>query len=181
MTQTITIPAHEGNAIRVFAINLSFEDIADALATPETQVKLVADLLGASLDAPKQAEIIAIEDLEGLGLTGFLREGPGIPEDMLAPHVSRLDALMGHILLLYPNAFLSEVTLNIGPDLTFIADLKTDAPDWSDARILESEAATTPAPRAGKKKPSDAAMSGRIATYALLVLGLLTWLMIWIA
>ena len=43
----------------------------------------------------------------------------------------------------------------------------------------DPEAAIEDAPQ--KKRPSDAAMSGRIATLALIVMGILVGLMIWIA
>ena len=47
-------------------------------------------------------------------------------------------------------------------------------------RTIPTKSATGTLPQ-GRKKPSDAAMSGRIATYALLILFALVGLMIWIA
>lgn len=177
MTQTLTLEAHK-TTLHVLAINLPPEDLASALEDPAA---LILRLLGTQPDKPDQAEIIAVGDLDGIGLTGFLREGPGIAEDILAPHKARLDAIEGYILLLHPNAYAETVSLALGPELTLIAALSSAPTDWSNARTLESKAANEISPIKAKKKPSDAAMSGRIAMVALLVIALLTWVMIWIA
>ena len=177
MTEPINIPATGTAAIHLFAINLDdskLKQFADSDA-------LLTHILGHIPDRPEQAEIIRLKDIEEIGLTEYLREGPGIDDVVLAPHRSRLDALEGHVLILYPGAFASDTVLAPTPTATFIAQLDRDPPDWTDKQTLHSEAATTPAPPAGRKRPSDAAMSGRIAMVALILLGLLTWLMILIA
>ena len=123
--------------------------------------------------------MIKIGDLADLGLIGYLQEGPGLTPDSLAQHKPRLDALSGYVLILYPGAFGTRTTAELGPSLTLIATLDAPHTDWSDATTLTSDAATEPAPP--KVRPSDAAMSGRIAMGALIVLALLTALLIWIA
>ncbi len=176
--QTLTTGSVGDRALHIFAVNLAAEDIPPAKENA-ARTELIARLLGQAPDKPDHAELIAISDLEGLGLAGFLRDGPGIPEDQLSPHAARLDALDGYVLALYPGAFAEPTELEIGAELTLIASLGQEQSDWSDAQPLTSAAATEVV--AGKKRPSDAAMSGRVAMVALLVIALLTGLMIWIA
>lgn len=178
MAQTVHFPAFGPRKVVVLAINRSSEALRRA-ADAETRAALVADLLGRDDTALTHVDLIAIEDLDGLGLAGFLRDGPGVPTDALAPHKARLEALSGYVLILYPGVFEEETAITLGPDLSLIAELASEPTNWEAAEALASEAATELVP--GKKKPSDAAMSGRIAMLALLVIAVLTVLMIWIA
>jgi hypothetical protein len=72
-----------------------------------------------------------------------------------------------------------EMTIDLPSDVRLVTVLR-EAPAMSAPRTIPTESATGTLPQ-GRKKPSDAAMSGRIATYALLILFALVGLMIWIA
>lgn len=176
MTQTLTYAALDPSTLHVLAVNDAVPAFDDDAAAQRAYVER---LLGQTDMRHSHVDLIAIGTLEEIGLIGFLAEGPGVDEAALAPYRARLEVLSGHVLVLYPGAFADDVSLTLGPELTLIATLTQPQTDWSSTEPLTSAAATEQTPP--KKKPSDAAMSGRIAMLALLVIGFLTWLMIWIA
>lgn len=174
---TLEIPAHERGVIRVFALSM-------------TQAKALRDdpnalnaALGAEVD-PKFVEVFPVSDLEDIGLLGYLSSGNGVPGEQLAPDRRKLEHLSGWVLIVFSQAFGDRaVTLTPPPTFTLIGTYNEAQPDWRAAETLTSEAAKpfTAPPETVKKKPSDAAMSGRIATLALIVMFALTGLVIWIA
>jgi hypothetical protein len=178
MAQTIHIPAFSPRRVVVLAVNRPAAALRKA-SDAATRSELVAELLGRNDAELSHVDLIAVEDLDEIGLAGFLIDGPGVPADELAPHKTRLEALTGLVLILYPGVFEGDTEITLGPDLTLIAELPQEPTSWQAAQTLTSEAATELTP--GKKLPSDAAMSGRIAMLALLVIALLTAAMIWIA
>lgn len=178
MAQTVKIHALSGKHVVVLALNRPEADLRKT-RDEAARAALVADLLGREDAKLTHVDLIAVADLDEIGLAGFLLDGPGVPADELTRHKARLDALTGYVLVLYPGVFDTDTELTLGADLTLIAVLNQEPTNWEAAQSLTSAAATELTP--GKKKPSDAAMSGRIAMIALLVIALLTWLMIWIA
>ncbi len=171
----ITIPAHEHGIVRVFALSMS-EDEAKALRSDNGAQKA---MLGASSLNSDFVEVFPMSDIAEIGLSQYLEQGNGIDPAQLAPDRAKLAALDGWVMIIYSNAFGgSAQTLAPHNTLTLIGTYAEPGVDWSPKQTLLSEAATTPA--SPKKKPSDAAMSGRIATLALLVLFALTALMVWV-
>lgn len=183
MTGGLETSTVERGLVRVFALSMS-QDEAQALRdnTPEDGAPAPqAAALGLDTINADYIEVFPVSDLSEIGLTGYLVEGNGIDPDSLRGDRAKLDALDGWVMCVYSAAFGGRaVTLRPAPELTLIGTYAEPGVDWSDQQKLQSDAArgTTAAP---KKAPSDAAMSGRIAMGALLVLVLLTALMIWVA
>lgn len=179
MTQTIDIPANEHGVIRLFALSMTDAE-ANGLKDNATAINAA---LGAALNADF-VEVFPLSDLEGVGILSYLSEGNAVPEDQLTPDRPKLEKLGGWVLIVFSQAFENAATtLTPKPALTLIGTYGETPIDYRATENVTSEAAKpfTAPPERVKKKPSDAAMSGRIATIALIVLGLLTWAMIWIA
>ena len=179
MTPTLHIPANEHGVIRVFALSMTD---AEAKAIKDDPAALIG-VLGVPVDAT-HVEIFPLSDLEGVGLPGYLADGHAVPEAQIAPDRIKLDKLGGWVLVLYSRAFEgAEVTLTPSPALTLIGTYGTPGTNWQSTETLSVEAAKpySAPPETVKKRPSDAAISGRIAMVVLIGLALFTWLFIWIA
>lgn len=178
MTDALQVPPNERGVIRVFALSMT-DDEAKSLKTDP-------DALTAALGAPidtTHVEVFPVSDLEGVGLVGYLAEGNDVPMDQLTPDRAKLDKLGGWVLIVFSLAFADRATtLKPAPSLTLIGTYGERRTDWRATETVAAESAKpfSAPPETVRKKPSDAAMSGRIAMIALIVLGLLTWLMIWI-
>ena len=176
---TLDISAHERGVIRVFTLSMTE---AEATALRDDPAAIDA-ALGADVNADF-VEVFPISDLEDIGLLGYLSSGNAVPTEQLAPDRRKLEQLSGWVLLVFSQAFSDQAaTLTPVPTLTLIGTYGEARPDWRATETLTSEAAkpfTAPSETV-KKGPSDAAMSGRIATLALIVMFALTGLVIWIA
>ena len=179
MSAPIDIPAHQSGVIRVFALSMSDADAKALKSDPSAR----AAALGAEVDA-EQVEIFPVSDLEGVGLAGYLIEGNAVPAADIAPDRAKLDRLGGWVMIVFSRAFKGEATtLTLAPSLTLIGTYGAAGVDWRATETIRSEAAKpySGVSKAGRKRPSDAAMSGRIAMLVLISLALFTWLFIWIA
>ncbi len=174
---TLSIPAKERGRLHLFALNSKPED------PPKNAPDLrPAAILGIDLN-PAYAEIVEIKALEDMRLSAYLAEGYDVSEDALTEVRARLNALEGHVLIALSLAFY-DAAQQIGPSpgYTYIASLPTAGADWSENREISAQSAVPhSAPKQSKKRPSEAAMKGRIATYVLLLLFAFTGLLIWIA
>ncbi|MEM8654825.1 MAG: hypothetical protein AAGF36_08770 [Pseudomonadota bacterium] len=178
MNDPLEVPPNERGMIRVFALSMT-EEQAQALKDNSSAIDAA---LGTQVNA-EQVEVFPVSDLEGVGLAGYLAEGNAVPPEQLAPDRAKLDKLGGWVLIVYSRAFGDRAaTLRPTAALTLIGVYGERRTDWSAAETVETDSAKpySAPPETVKKTPSDAAMSGRIAMIALLVLGLLTWLVIWI-
>ena len=179
MTQTLDIPANQSGVIRVFALSMTDAE-AKALRDDAGAINAA---LGAEVDA-EHIEVFPLSDLEGVGITGYLTEGNAVPAQDIAPDRAKLERLGGWVMIVFSRAFGGQAnTLTPIPALTLIGTYGALGVDWRATETVTSEAAKpfTAPPQTVKKRPSDAAMSGRIATVVLILLGLFTWAMIWIA
>ena len=179
MSLTIDIPAAERGVIRVFSLSM---DAAEAEALHDDPAALNA-ALGGDVDSDF-VEVFPLTNLDGVGLVRYLSEGNGVPPDQLAPDRAKLERLSGWVLIVFSSAFRdAAATLAPAPALRLIGTYGEAQTDWRATQTVTSDAAKpfTSPPQPVKKRPSDAAMSGRVATVALIVLGLLTWLVIWIS
>ncbi|MDG1182291.1 MAG: hypothetical protein P8N30_06155 [Tateyamaria sp.] len=179
MSVQIKIPANERGIMRVFALSMT-----DAQAeTLRDDPAALSAALGAQVDADK-VEVFAVSNLDGVGLVSYLSDGNAVSADQLAPDRAKLEKLGGWVCIVFSQAFRDQATaLALSPALTLIGTYGEEGTDWRATQTITADAAKpfTAPPETVKKRPSDAAMSGRIATIALIVLGLLTWLMIWIS
>jgi hypothetical protein len=171
MTDTMTVSGKERGQLRLFAVNLTDPDI-ETLGT----------LLGADDLDPAYVELVKISDLDEMSLPQYLSQGYDIDADTLAPDRPRLAALTGHVLIILSLAFRDHaLTLNDVPDLTLIASYGNQGPDWTAPEPLETDSTAIGSGVQPRKKPSDAAMGGRVATFALLFMFVFTALFIWLA
>jgi len=177
MTEKIGIKPTEHGVVRVFTVDLP-EDEIDSFNRRNGNWPLQRALGAETLDSD-HVELFAVSDLAGLGLSGYLEEGHGVAEETLSDLRGRLDALTGHVLTVPSRAFGGQgQTLTPTHPLRLVATLDERAEPVSFAPLPSEGAKGT---TGGKPAPSNAAMSGRIASIALLVLFLLVAIMIWIA
>ena len=118
----LTIPAHDRNGIRVFAAKLTPDDLL------RDKTRLVTELLGDPDLDPAFIEIFDLADLSGVGLSGYMTDGLGIPETAITDP-ARLDALTGPVLILLSKALHGRaVTLTPDPRLTLVGTYAEDRP-----------------------------------------------------
>lgn len=175
MSDQFEVTASERGLVRLFALDLPAEEVEKL-----READLAAMLGVARLDLD-QVDLFSSSDLTGLGLTGYMTEGLGIPEEELAPDRARLDALTGHLMVVRSAAFQGEaVTLAPRAPLRWIGTYaEAHSPvQFEELPSAAAEAQAAPPPR---KTPSDAAMSGRVAMVALLVIALLVLVMVLVA
>ncbi len=171
---TLNVEPNERGLVRVFALSMT-EDEAKALQNSKDPKILGRDSIDATF-----VEIFPVSDLEQLGVAGYLATGCGIDPTQIEPDKAKLNQLDGWVMIVFSRAFNgAATTLKPAPQLTLIGTYAEPGVDWSDKTTLTSDAATTPAK--SRKTPSDAAMSGRIAMIALLVIFALTFMLVWIA
>jgi hypothetical protein len=176
---TLRINGSERHVTRLFALDLPPEAVerfvTEAADTGEWPLR---DALGATALQAGFVDVIAITDLGDMPLSRYLAEAHGVPETELAPMAGQLDALRGHVIALPAQTFArTSQVLRVSGPLRWIGTFGEEKPEAPGAP-LQSDAAS---PDAGRKPVSDAAMSGRIATLALLVLFALVALVVWVA
>ena len=175
---SLDIPAKERGRLHLFALN---ETPSDPPEPPEPDPR-PAEILGITDLNPDYAEIVTIKALRPMSLADYLAEGYDIDDSQLAPTRARINALEGHVLVVLSLAFRDQPhSLASGANLTHVASLQTEGPDWQSSAQVTAESARPGTAPTGKKRPSDAAMMGRIAMLALLLMFTLTALLIWIA
>ncbi len=110
------VAAHEAGVVRLFRVDLPAAEIDAFMAKDwagydaadegaETPPWPVREALGAEYLDEGFVEVVAVKDVAGLGLAGYLAEGMGIPEADLAADRAMLDALEGHVLVVSSPAF----------------------------------------------------------------------------
>ena len=188
MSSPINVPAHEHGVIRLFAIDLPADQIETFNAASDTDAADIQwplkDALGATHLDTNFVEVFPISDLDGLGLAGYLITGNDVPADQVDQMSQHLNLLKGHVVLVFSSAF-GDIAQTLHPTspLRHIATFFIEGtpvtfeplPD-ENAQLGTGKDDIKPA----KKPPSEAAMSGRIATYALLFMFIFTGLIIWI-
>ena len=179
MSGTLSIPAQDHGRAHLFALNIIEAEAKELVGQPDAPARL----LGVPVNSDF-AEIVRIKDLDDLGLIGYLGQGYEIPDENLRDDKRKLRAVEGFVLIILSSALDAKAqTISIGPDLTLLGSYPTTSTDWTETSDLQSEAAApfTAPEETVKKRPSDGAMMGRVATIVLLVLFALTGLMVWIA
>lgn len=182
MSDTIQIKSGEQGVVRVFDVDLPAEEVPAFVRRNGSWP--LRDALGAQHLEPDRAEVLNVADLTGVGLAGYLEEGMGVPPDQIAPLRARLNALSGAVLVLPSRAFGgTEQVLAPRAPLHLVATFTEGRDPVTFDPLPDESARTPPEPLAPvtRKPPSDAAMSGRVATIALLVLAILVAVMVWIA
>lgn len=168
MTQPLIIPANETGKVRVFELNMP-EDRAEDLRQPGGP----DGVLGVLQVDPAYVEIFPVEDLEQLGLAGYLVEGCGIPAEQVAPDRARLEALKSHVMLVLSRAFGGRaVTLHPTSDVRLVATYEEPPLDWTATQIETASARpNTDAPRSPRAARQRARQigGGIFAAFMLLI------------
>ncbi|MEM8775568.1 MAG: hypothetical protein AAGF53_11085 [Pseudomonadota bacterium] len=183
MSDRFDIKAGERGVVRLFRIDL-----------PSDQVKAFSNLdrmtgrwplkeaLGIEDINDTFIDVFSVEDLGEMGLAGYMNDGLGISQDELAADGTLLNSVQGCVLVMLSGAFKGlAVTLLPSAPLRWIGTYKEDRAPVQFEKLPDQGAETAVPDVPAKKKPSDAAMSGKVAMLALLVFFGLTALMIWIA
>ncbi|SEM69366.1 hypothetical protein SAMN04488003_103145 [Loktanella fryxellensis] len=175
MTQTLTIPATDHGLIRLFKVTPP----APAELEERTPAALTALFGTDALDAT-YVDVVDTTQLAGLTLLDYLHQGYDIPaQDAADPAIRNLRGLV--VIVMSRAARGQAVTLTLAPGVTHVTTTGDPARLRAPAAPLASKAAEGRLTGSGKPAPSSAAMSGRVATVALLVLFALVALMIWVA
>jgi hypothetical protein len=146
MTDPLVVLANERGVIRLFALNMPPEQ-ARFLAEPGA----ADQMLGVANLDPDQIDLIAIDDLEELGLTGYLIDGFAISSDQI--YRAKLKAITGYVLLVRSHAFYGQpATLQPAPELTLIATYQEPSTDWSAEPMPTASAKPRISPRAGRSE-----------------------------
>lgn len=184
----LSIPAGSVRCVWVLAVDLPEEAIKVFAEESEADRSGISwplqDALGAGLLDRTYVEVFKVDTLDDYGLARYLTEANGMDEAGVAPDAARLDAIEGHVVMVFSDALGDGVVrLAPRPPLRLIGryaeslDFAVRTAPASDAARKSAEA-PEPEPRTG---PSNAAMGGRVAMVALLVLFALVGLMIWVA
>lgn len=174
MTDALGIPLTLDRAVWLFAIDLPDADIDAFLAGD------LASALGTDAVDPGQIEVIDTDTLRVIGLAKYLSEANGMDDATVAPDAAMLDSLRGRLLMVFRAALgTGGTSLHPRPPLRFIGHYAEPAPAMPlPMGTSPSASGVLEGPRG---KPSDAAMSGRIATVVLILLFLFTGLFFWLA
>ncbi len=185
MTGPLHVRAEEFGTVRLFGLRGTEAEIARMTARhqdAEGQVHwpLLAELGVDHLDET-HVEIFDVAQLGDIGLTGYMEEGLGIPPAQIAPQRALLENEGGQVLILLAGAFGGKpADLKPSDKLSFLGLFTEDRPPVIFDPLPAGGAKGAPL-TGGRKPVSDAAMSGRIAMVALLVLFVLTGLVIWMS
>ena len=185
MTELYRIPAGSVRAIWLFALDLPEAEIKAFAEKDDGEGDTAPSPLRDALGVPRLnqdfIEIFKADGLKDFGLARYLTEANGMDEATVAPDAETLDRLTGTLVMVTSAALPHGLDrIDPRPPLRLVgryserADMRLRPPLRSDSAGPQS-AETPPA-----KTKSDAAMSGRIATLALLVLAALVGLMIWV-
>lgn len=179
MSERIEIKASEQGVVRLFDVDLG-PDEAKAFNRRNGSWPL-RDALGAETLEPNHVDLFQVGDLAEVGLAGYLAEGLGIAPEEVDKHRAAIDALDGTVMIVTSRAFGGTAqTLEPRAPLRLVGTFREDrAPVQFDP--LPSDTAKGEVNTAGRNRPSDASMSGRVAVVALLVLFLLVAVVIWLA
>jgi len=174
------VSEHEHGIVRVFAADAQLAmDIGDS-----GDYDLLCRALGIERIDPEQVQQVQTAALADMTVSDFLREGYEV--DVAEPQVREaLDATAKDdvlLLVIRSAAFLDRpVKLIVDGDVKLIATLREPGVDVVFKTLPEPNPSEILQDQTAKKTPSDAAMGGRVATIALLVMALLVWVMIKVA
>lgn len=182
MSNVLDITTAPYRSVWIFAIDLPEHDI-DAFSH-ETYDDDDARLwpLGKSLGATPYpdhdfVEVLDLEALRAYGFSNYLTEGNGLD---IGDDATMLDALTGHILLVFSQgvesgqtAFAPQAPLSLITRYSQVADTPLLEP-------LTSDAANGQLPQ-GKPPKSDARIGGMVATFVLIFLFIFVGVFVWIA
>jgi hypothetical protein len=174
----MTLTSGDRDTVHLFTVDLTEDDLwGFVTADPETGDFPLKDALGVATLDETQVEGAVAEDLDGIGLSGFLTEGLGVDETSIAPDRGRVDALTGSVVIVRGAAFDgAKIPLAPTPPLRHFATWRM-TPANTTMEALESDAATgivTPPPQPAPAAPRQTRSKARL----ILAVGLLLLILI---
>ncbi len=170
----LTLPTNDHGLIRVFRVT----DPAPAGLAEKTPAALQA-LFGTDALDVTYVDVVDTRHLAGLSLLDYLHQGYDVPSD--AADDAALRDLTGVVVLIMSRAAAGQaLTLTLAPQVTHVTTTGDPVQLRTPGQKLPSSSATGRV-TGSKAPPFAAAMSGRVATIALLVLFALVGVMIWVA
>lgn len=171
---SLAIPGNDHGRIYVYAVT--------GLAAPGLRDKdsdALREVFGHDLNTDF-VDVVHTETLSGLPLSSYIKQGYEMPDDGMDAEL--LDSQKGTVILLMSSAFGGEaVELNPTSAVNYVTTI-AEPSSFTTTEPLRSKGAEGVVPGAGgKKAPSDAALSGRVAMIALIVLFAVVGVMLWIA
>ncbi len=174
MTDPLLSGDHE--TVHLFSVALPEDDLwAFITPDPDTGAYPLRDALGVALLDEAQVEGAVAEDLDGIGLTGFLTEGIGVDETQIAAHRARIDALSGAVVIVKGAAFDgARVPLAPMPPLTHVGSWHlTPAPSTMEPLTAAAAEGMLPPPPPAPPGPRNRmTLWLLIGVAAVLILGL---------
>ncbi|MFY0618398.1 hypothetical protein [Shimia sp.] len=168
------ISASERGLVRLFAVDLPSEQIP-AFCEPiydEDGAVIrwpLIEALGATYLDQDFVEIFDIDDLEDLGLTGYMTDGLGIAEADLVEDGARLSAQTGWVMVIVSSAFKeTEQALNPHKPLRWLGTYKEEGAPVHFEPLL-SNAASESAPEGDKTPPPPNPRNPYVTVMAALV------------
>ena len=139
----LEVPRGEHGVIRVFTL-----DMAPEQAAFQREPGAAEQMLGLTGLAADQIDVIRLDDLEDLGLAGYLTEGCGIPAAQIDPDRARLAALKGWVMVVRSRAFGGDpARITPAPGVTLVAGYREPATDWRAEPLRSRSAEPYSAPR----------------------------------
>ncbi|MBK0326442.1 hypothetical protein I5535_03960 [Rhodobacteraceae bacterium F11138] len=177
MSDALIIPAGETGKLRLFALDMPPEQ-ARFLSEPGA----VEQMLDSGPLNPAHVEVFPVADLGKLGLGGYLIDGCGIAPEQIDAHKAQLDALRGHVLLIFSGAFGGRVaTLNPPDTVHPVATFTATPTDWRAGPAIATDSAR---PRQGPNRTQSPRFSrsrarrvgGTIFAVFMVLIALIVWL-----
>jgi hypothetical protein len=184
MTDQLAIPAGSIRTVWVFRVDLAQHELPgfrgdDRPGGPDRLSPLEQAVGAGSLEA-SHVELFMSDTLADYGLSTYLTDANGMDAESVGPDRDRLDALTGPVLLVFSGALRDGIDrLDPKAPLSLVGRY-TESMNFTLRPPLRAQTAAGAVEALPTKRPSDAAMSGRIAALALLVLFLLVAVMIWV-
>ncbi|AGI65967.1 hypothetical protein OAN307_c02000 [Octadecabacter antarcticus 307] len=181
MIDSSKISANEHGVLRIFAISSTF------LKTGETlRLDQICAALGVDQLAEADVQQIWNHAIDDMSLVDFLRRAYDANKDDIAaqlPSLEAMDQMPFLLVLIRSSGFVNRpVEIRLTSDvMNHVATLREPGATITFEPLPDESAKGTLSDAPQKKPASDAAMSGRVATVALLVMALLVWLIIKIA
>jgi hypothetical protein len=179
MSERFEVKANEHGIVRLFTVDLPEAELEHFAEVKGDGPSPLQEALGGDHLNMEFVELFPVSTLEGVGLAGYMVDGLGVAEAEVEEDRARLEALKGPVLIVLSSAFGGDAeTLTPKSPLRWIGTYTEERAPVS-FKPLPSESAK--GATGGKAPPSDAAMSGRVASIALLVLFALVAVVVWVA
>lgn len=179
------VSATEHGLVRLFAVDLPPEQIPQFRDMPDDIADWpITKALGATTLDADHIELFDLQDLDDLGLTGYMVEGLGIAEADVKEDAARLSSQKGWILVVLSSAF-EGIAQRLSPKspLRWIGTYKEEKAPVQFAPLPDKSAkGTTPPPKTAPSQPTRSPyLTLLIALFALpLGAALLGFLILWI-